>query len=200
MVRGVLGGSFDPIHNGHVAMVEYVLARNLCQVLHVIPAWCSPHKTGTLAAAEHRLAMVRLALADRDDLVVDLREIQRTGPSYTVETLEELKSEHPQDSLLLIIGADSWADFGHWKDPERIAALCAIGVLARETPADPSPFAVPSVPANLDVRHYSDFQQPVSSTEIRAMLGEGYPHRAEAFQQMPPPVVTYIRENQLYQD
>lgn len=195
MIRGVLGGSFDPVHNGHLAMARYVLDRGLAHCLHVIPARISPHKSGTGALPARRLDMVRLAFDAVPGVVVDQRELHRPGPSFTVDTLEELAREHPADSLLLVIGQDNLAGLGTWRDIDRIARLAQVAVLAREgDTAVPGP----GLPVDLNLRYCEDFHQPVSSTTIRAILRESGPGRMLAAAHLPPKVTEYIARHQLY--
>jgi nicotinate-nucleotide adenylyltransferase len=103
---GVLGGAFDPPHVVHVALAEAACAQLQLDALHVIPTGDAWHKTRTLTAAEHRIAMTRLAFAHIPQAVVDTREIARSGPTYTVDTLRELRAEYPDAQLYLIMGAD----------------------------------------------------------------------------------------------
>lgn len=200
MIRGVLGGSFDPVHNGHVAMARYFLDRDLVQRLHIVPARLSPHKTHTSANPLQRLNMVRLAFLDLPGVVVDNREIIRPGPSYTVDTLESLAVEHPDDQLLLIVGQDNVSGFAHWKDPRRIASLATVAVLARPA-AEPSNNP-PDLPPDLGLRQqiFHDFDHPVSSTQIRAILEDSKTADGDLADCVPAPVAEYILRNQLYRD
>ena len=194
MIRGVLGGSFDPVHVGHLAMARYILDKNLAQILHIVPARISPHKIQNSADPQHRLAMVRLAFADQPKVIVDPREIDRPGPSFTVDTLEDLVREFPGDGFLLVIGADNLGGLSRWKDPGRIGAMADVAVLARGQVNAPPP------PPGLPLRYYDDFDEPVSSTRIRAILG-GTPRAPEdlnAF--LPPAVAGYIARHHLYRD
>jgi len=104
MLRAVLGGSFDPVHLGHLAIVDHMLDKDLADLLVIVPAWLSPHKVENSADPADRLAMVRLAFAGHDEALVDDREIIRGGVSFTVETLEEMAREFPADRLRLVIG------------------------------------------------------------------------------------------------
>nr|MEE4268264.1 nicotinate (nicotinamide) nucleotide adenylyltransferase [Candidatus Krumholzibacteria bacterium] len=200
MIRGVLGGSFDPVHRGHLEMARFVLERGLCEVLHVVPAWCSPHKSDTVASPGQRLAMVQLAFTDIPDLLIDARELGRAEPSYTIDTLVSLHQEFPRDHLLLVMGADSLQDFPRWKDPEGIARLASLAVLSRrsDSPAVKRPRT--SLPRELRVVHYPDFHQPVASRDIRAMLQGTREQRAQGLEQVPPPVAAYIQQENLYRD
>ena len=200
MIRGVLGGSFDPVHNGHVAMARFVLERDLARIVHVIPARLSPHKKDDVADPRHRLAMARLAFADLPGVVVDEREIKRPGPSFTVDTLTDLAREFPGDELLLIVGEDNAAGLAAWKDPQRIGALATVAVLARTgAEGDGAPDKVP-VPAGMRVRFFPDFHQPVSSTRIRAILARTSGEGEDPADFLPPGVASYIEWHKLYRD
>lgn len=200
MIRGVLGGSFDPVHNGHVAMARYFLERDLVHCVHVVPAFNSPFKTGTSADALQRLTMVRLAFLEVEGVVVDNREITRSGPSYTVDTLESLAAEYPDDQLLLIIGADNLPGLSGWKNPLRIGDLATIAVLARPGDASTSPDVDKPLPSELRVQYHDDFDEPVSSTRIRAILSCGSADQEDPADFLPPAVSRYILRNQLYRD
>ena len=200
MIRGVLGGSFDPVHNGHVAMARYVLDHNLVQSLHIVPAYISPFKTSTSADALQRLNMARLAFLDLPEVVVDNREITRSEPSYTVETLEGLALEYPDDQLLLVIGADNVPGLAGWKDPQRIGALATVAVLARSREEVPDQLSAPPLPPGLRIQYHDDFDQPVSSSRIRAILGGAGGDRESLSEFLPPAVASYIFRNQLYRD
>jgi len=194
MLRAVLGGSFDPVHLGHLAIVEHMLDKDLAEAVTVIPAWRSPHKFENSANPADRLAMVRLAFEDIASVMVDDREITRGRVSFTVETLEELALEFPEDRLRLIIGGDNLAGFPGWRSPERIQELADVVVYPRDG-------IVPTVRAIRRsglapgrVIPVTDFDHPVSSTTVRAMLAEGIlPEN-----QLPVGVAEYIAARHLY--
>ena len=122
---GILGGSFDPIHLAHLVMADSCLdLANLDQV-HFVVAASPPHKQDrSLAPAEHRLAMARLAIRGNPRLVVDDREMMRSGPSWTIDTIRELLAERPpEDRLYWIIGADSLPELVLWRDFEELLDL-----------------------------------------------------------------------------
>lgn len=196
MITAVLGGSFDPVHDGHLAIVERIRTDGMADRVLVIPAWRSPHKQSVTASARHRLAMVQLAFASEPKVVVDSCEIERPGPSYTVETLEALHASRPDERLRLVMGADNLGGFLQWRHPERILELAEIILLARPgwtlEPAD-------LIKAGLGltrVHVVRDFLQPVSSSEIRAMLARNEPVSAG----LPPQVADYIASHELYRD
>jgi nicotinate-nucleotide adenylyltransferase len=127
---GVFGGAFDPPHLAHVALVEAAVAQLQLDHVHVLPTGQAWHKPRLLSDAAHRLAMTRLAFAHVPQVVVDEREILRTGPSYTVDSLHELKTEYPQAQLYLLLGDDQRRSLSSWHqigEIARIAIICAAG-------------------------------------------------------------------------
>ena len=111
---GVFGGAFDPPHIAHVAMAQHAIAQFGLQQLRIIPTGDAWHKDHTLTASPHRLAMARLAFEGQPKVMVDEREINRAGATYTYDTLLELKTEHPDDDVYLFIGADQANAFKTW--------------------------------------------------------------------------------------
>ena len=129
---GVFGGSFDPVHNGHLRAARLVADRlNLDQV-RWIPARDQPFKSGRhIASPTDRVAMLRIALGDAPDSVLDHRELHRSGPSYTVDTLRELATEFPDDRLFLLLGADAAREFPAWREANDVARLAHVVAFTR---------------------------------------------------------------------
>lgn len=166
---GVLGGTFDPPHVGHlIAAVDAYESLKLDRLIF-IPTASQPHKTATpaIASAKDRLEMLRLAVGTDRRFEVSDREIERGGLSYTVDTLETLRREHPDAELVLIVGMDALASFDRWKNPDRILELAGLAIVARN--GDPTTSA--RVDRNVTV--VGSRQVDVSSTEIRKRLSEG---------------------------
>ena len=129
---GIYGGSFDPPHVGHLILAEHMAERFSLEIVWFIPSSVPPHKQDIqMTPAEHRLAMVRLAIEGNPKFAVSDREIRRAGVSYTVETLEEMHQEHPHDSLFFLLGADNLRDFDSWRTPERILEIATLVVMTR---------------------------------------------------------------------
>ncbi len=190
MIRAVLGGSFDPPHDGHVAMARRVLADGLADRVHVLPAAVSPLKDAANAPATDRLTMTELAFAAVPGVTVDGRELSRPGPSYTIDTLRELVAEHPGDAWRLVLGADQLTQFPAWRDHEGLLAVAQLVVLARSGVRTDLPEGVPAD----RVRVVPGFDEPVSSSGIRAILGAGrLPERGLA-----AAVAAHIRRRGLY--
>ena len=194
MIRAVLGGSFDPVHHGHVALATHLLGARLADEVLVIPAGQSPQKSSSVAEPEDRLAMCHLAFDPLDNVVVDDREILRGGRSYTVDTLEDLNAAHPGENLVLVIGADNLAGFPSWRNPERIIKLAKLAVFPRDG-LDISANACTALGIPPErVILVSDFDHPVSSSSVRAILAQGLVPDA----QLPPGVARYICSHHLY--
>jgi nicotinate-nucleotide adenylyltransferase len=122
----VLGGSFNPPHCTHQRLATAALDHLPISELRIVPAGTPPHKDGDLAPAADRLAMCRLAFADRPGIVVDDREVRRSGPSFTVDTLQELATEAPGRALFFLIGSDNLRLLPTWRDHHRLLALCTV--------------------------------------------------------------------------
>jgi nicotinate-nucleotide adenylyltransferase len=198
MNLGVLGGTFDPPHIGHLMLAEEArLALSLGRVLFV-PAGDPWRKVGReLSPPEHRLAMVRLAVGADPNYAVSTLEIEREGPSYTVETLTALHEQLPADSeLFFIVGQDSLADLPNWRQPQRIISLARLAVAARaaweSAQADALEKEVPGISQRLV---WLDMPRiDISSTALRQRVRQGQSIRSW----VPPPVEEYIRQHGLY--
>jgi nicotinate-nucleotide adenylyltransferase len=189
VIRALFGGSFDPVHAGHVAIVDLVLARRLADIVHVVPAWRSPLKEQPCRApADVRMALVVMALAGRAGVVVEDLEIERRGASYTIDTLSTLIGRHPDDRWRLVIGADQAASFAHWHQPERLLKLAEPLVIAR---------GEPRIAALLsgETLVVSDFDHPASAAAIRKELADG---QMPGPDMLPPVVASRIRALGLY--
>ena len=191
---GVFGGTFDPVHVGHVAMADAAARRfELSRVLFV-PARLSPHKTTPPTDARHRVAMLALAIAGRPDWSISFAELDREGPSYTVDTLRALSARSLQSELWLLMGTDTLAGLARWKDPEEIARLARIAAFCRE-PFRGSALAVPPVPGlagRLEVFDAGSVR--ISGTELRDELSRG----ASPDGRFPVAVAEYITKQALY--
>ncbi len=127
----MLGGTFDPVHYGHLRFADEVRRSLGLKELHLVPAGDPPHRSGPVASAADRLAMLRLAVAEFPGLVVDSREVDRAGKSYTVLTLEALRREDAQRPLLLLVGADAFRGLPSWHRWRELFALAHLVVVAR---------------------------------------------------------------------
>ena len=132
MRLGIFGGTFDPVHFGHLALAEECLAVAGLDEVWLVPAASPPHKGGKkLSRFDQRKEMLELAIAGNEKFKVEPMEADRPGPSFTSDTLEEIQKRKPNDELFLIIGGDSALEFSTWKDPAKIASLATIIVRIR---------------------------------------------------------------------
>ena len=192
MRLGVLGGSFDPVHNAHLIVGELAQEQlDLDRVLFVVSA-AQPLKAGRhVASPEQRSRMVELALEGANGLHVDRRELERPGPSFTVDTLRELAREQPGAELVLIMGADVARDFGKWREPEEIRSLAKIAVCHRSETAGPGHWVAgfESFEFRVDVPTLD-----ISSSVVRARVAAALP----LLGWVPPAVADYIAGSRLY--
>ena len=188
---GMFGGAFDPPHRVHVALARAAIAQLRLDRLFVFPTGDAWHKPRTLTAAAHRLAMTRLAFAELPQVQVDERELRRAGPTYSVDTLRELQSEHPGAQLVLLMGEDQAAGFASWHAWQEIASLAVLCVAGRGSGAGITALrALPGV----RVETLRLPAMPESATEIRARLTAGQ----DITDLVEPAVASYIESHHLY--
>lgn len=138
MRLGIFGGTFDPVHFGHLALAEECLLRARLDEVLLVPAASPPHKGGKkISRFDQRVEMLELAIAGNEKFKIEPMEADRPGPSFTIDTLEEIHKRRPEDELFLIIGADSALEFSTWKDPAKITRLATLVVRVR--PGFPMP-------------------------------------------------------------
>jgi nicotinate-nucleotide adenylyltransferase len=185
----LFGGTFDPVHNGHIVMLNAAIDALTPTITLVIPTG-QPWQKGnaTFASAAERLQMLQLAFPH---IKIDERELNRRGPTYTVETLREVSREYPTHQLHWLIGSDSFARLDSWREPAAIAALTEFAVVRRANEV----IAPPRV-----VCRYTEIvasPPPISSTEIRARLKK--PQLQNIADCVPAPIYDYIQQHHLYQ-
>ena len=197
---GVFGGTFDPIHVAHLAVAEAAHDEFGLRRVLFVPAAQPPHKPGrVISPVEHRLAMVEAAVADNAAFEVSRIEVERAGPSYTVDTLAALRDADPGDHLALILSAESYSELATWHEPERILQLVDAVIVA---PRDgylsfdaafvlPEPGSSPAAVLMLDGPRIR-----LSASEIRARAAEGRSVRYL----VADTVAAYIGDHGLYQD
>ncbi len=185
---GVFGGSFDPVHIGHLVAAEQAAVRLALEVVRFVPAGRHPLKDRHHAAADHRLAMVEAAIRDNPRFLLDPREARRPGPSYTVDTLRALAAESPGDALFFLLGADAARELAAWRDAEGIAGLATVVALTRPGAAPP---AHPLITRVVEVPGID-----VSATALREAV-----RRGESIRYLVPRAVEeYIARHGLYRD
>lgn len=188
---GMLGGTFDPIHIGHLIIAEEARARLHLDRVVFIPARVSPLKReGTLFSSEERCDMVRLAIADNPGFSLSRIDVDREGPSFTVDTLQAFKAEYgKQVDLNFIMGMDSLLSLSHWHRPDEIIRLARLVAISRpgfEPDLTALDADVPGLSAATEV--ISSLQIGISSTDIRNRIARGWPIRY----QVPAAVEAYI--------
>ena len=195
---GVLGGTFDPIHNGHLILAEEARARlNLAELLFV-PAGQPWLKMGTpISAAGHRVEMVRLAIADKPYFNLSTMEIEKAGPSYTVDTIAELEARFGAgNELFLVLGWDSLAELPQWREPSRLITMCYLVVAPR--PGSPRPdinaldTVIPGISQRVTMMDKPEID--ISASAIRDRVAQGLSIR----HLVPELVEKYIKQHRLY--
>jgi len=195
---GVLGGTFDPIHLGHLIVAEEVRRElSLAEILFV-PAnlpWLKA--VSFVSAVEHRLEMVRLAIADKPYFKLSTVDIERGGPSYTVDTIADLRSQTgPEDELFFILGWDNLEEMPQWHEPARLIMMCRLVAVPR--PGYPRPklksleSSIPGISKRVMLMDKP--QIDISASDIRDRVAKGLSVR----HLVPEPVNRYIKEHRLY--
>ncbi|MBE6668883.1 MAG: nicotinate (nicotinamide) nucleotide adenylyltransferase [Ruminococcaceae bacterium] len=197
---GIYGGSFSPIHNGHIRALKAFLDQMQLDFVYVIPTYIPPHKqTSGVIDSRHRLKMCELALEGIDGVVVSDIEIARGGTSYTVDTLRSLYRE--ENRLFLLMGTDMMLTLDTWREPEEIFRLCYPVYMRRENDKANDALIVKKISEYLSkygkvVRRIMADPIEISSTEIRRRLSKG----DDVSAYLPEKVIDYIKENQLFTD
>ncbi len=185
---GLFGGSFDPVHRGHIALARAATRELKLDRVVFVPARKSPLKRKPLSAPVHRRSMLRLALSGNPRFALSDFELKASGPSYTIRTLRYFRKKYPSIRLFLLMGGDAFLTFQQWKDWKRIAALCAIAVARRRGAAKISERFVRSLNAEVHILRSSI--PAVSSTALR--------RRKFSVSSLPPGVGRYIQAHGLY--
>ncbi len=210
----LLGGTFDPVHLGHLGLADDARRALGVPEVRLVPAGDPPHRAAPGASAAHRLAMLRLAVERHPGLAIDERELERQGKSYTALTLDELRAEDAKRPIVLILGADAFRGLPTWHRWRELIGLAHLAVAAR--PGDPFDAALPDalVPLWRDRRAASAGEllaspagrilvvrivpRDISASAIRASLARGGADAERARALLPPAVWDYIAEHRLY--
>lgn len=195
MKTGLFGGTFDPIHNGHIKIAQSAKQRLELDRIIFIPSGDPPHKTDKKVTEKHkRLAMVEAALSQTDILISDW-EVRQDTKSYSVELIKHFQAEYPEDELYFIIGADSFRDLPTWWHYRELLAMCNLVVMARpDTDKQEllSRFEGTEIPPR--VFYLEGLLMDISSTQIRKMVAEG----KDISHLVPQSVDFYIKNQGLY--
>ena len=198
MKIGVLGGTFDPIHMGHLIIAEEAReSLNLSEILLVLAGQPLLKPARPVTPAEHRLQMLRLAIGDKPYFKVSALEVERPGPSYTVDTIAELRDQYgSEDEIFFILGWDSLAQLPEWREPSRLIELCYLVAVPR--PGYPRPglealeAGIPGISQRVVFLGKPEID--ISASAIRELAARGLSLR----QLVPEPVEDYIRQHKLY--
>ena len=196
MSLGILGGTFNPPHLGHLLCAQEARHQLGLERVLLIPTGTAPHKTEREnPGPEHRLALCHAAAAGDDGLDVSDLEMRREGPSFTVDTLEELTRQDPNRRLYFILGGDAAAGLAGWHRPERVLELATLAVARRRgTPPEKVRQALERVPGGDRTEFFKMPRIGISSTMIRGRVRSGAPIRY----MVPEAVSAYISEQGLY--
>ena len=194
---GVLGGTFDPPHYGHLALAGAARAQLTLDRLLFVPAGEPPHKPDRpITSSIHRVAMVSLAIADREGVTISHVDLDRPGPHYTVDMLAILRRAYPEAELFFLMGSDSLAHLLTWREPRRIIAQATLAVLRRpgwEVELNKLQQELPEIEEHLVWLEGAIVD--VSGTGIRRRVRQGLSIDGL----LPPPVASYVRQHRLYQ-
>jgi nicotinate-nucleotide adenylyltransferase len=190
----LFGGAFDPPHNAHLALAQAALSQLQLDVLYVVPTGDAWHKTRVLSPGHHRMAMCQLLFANLAQVQVSDIELNRPGPSYTVDTLSILRQQHVGAKFFLVVGADQAASFNQWQQSQQILAWAQLVVAKRSWPDEkPQPFFEwhnqQPIALNLPL-------MPISATASRQRTRDG----DDLSGLLPAAVIHYIQTNHLYLD
>ena len=195
MRLGLLGGTFDPFHNGHLAAAKAAIECASLDRVVFIPAAQPPHRPPAVAKPEQRMEMAGLGTEGESRFMVSEVELKREGPSYTVDTLKHIKQHRPEDDLFLILGWDAAQLFSTWHEPEEVSELATLVVVAR--PGSEAPHEADMKGVGLDKAKVVLCLRPtpdVSASEIRRAVAAGEPITGK----VPPAVERYIASHRLY--
>jgi nicotinate-nucleotide adenylyltransferase len=189
---GLYGGTFDPVHLGHLRAAENAREATKLDLVAFLPAAVPPHRGAPLSPAADRLEMARLATASNPCFEAWDTELRRPGPSYTVETVSALLCERPSDSFVLVVGADTWPEIVTWREPQKLLSLVEVAVVDR--PGYPAEVPVAPFPGARGVRRAEGPPLPVSATDVRERARQGLSVRYL----VPDAVAEYIAARRLY--
>lgn len=193
MKLGIYGGTFDPVHNGHLRIATQAERQFQLDRVIFIPTCVPPHKNaaGDGASSADRMEMLQLALGDSKRWEASDIEIRRGGISFTVDTLELMRKQRPSSELFLIMGSDNLLDLDRWRQPEKVASMAVL--LVYERPGFPVTGHPPQIKA--DVRAIQGAPMTVCSSKIRRNIRE----KKNVSELVPPRVLSYIQAHGLYQ-
>lgn len=201
MKVGIMGGTFDPIHNGHLMLGEYAYRQYSLDQIWFMPNGNPPHKSSETIESQtkNRVEMVKRAIADKEYFVLQPYEVDNEGVHYSYKTMEYFKATYPEYEFYFIIGADSLFNFEKWVKPERLLKTCVILAAFRDDKNIKEmieQIQYLNEKYDADIRLLNTPNVDISSTEIRRMLKEGTSIRGL----VPESVLAYIETKQLFKD
>lgn len=208
MLIGLLGGTFDPVHNGHLHVAKCVLNQLSLDEIRLLPCYLPVHRPEPKASPEDRLAMTKLACDKLVKITVDEHEIMRGGPSYMIDTLRDLKKENPQHHYCLILGKDAFDRFHQWHEWEHILDYCHLIIVSRPSTATEYPDSLKSLIKKHSTNLISELSKhscgkilfcsipplEISATQLRSQLAQ----KNYDVSIIPAPVCLYIQQHGLY--
>jgi nicotinate-nucleotide adenylyltransferase len=208
---GILGGTFDPIHNGHIQLALEAQAQLSLDQVRFIPVNIPPHRESPIASSDHRLQMIEQAIEDKPVFYIDRRELESENTSYSIDTLKSLRKEFPDDSLCLIMGRDAFNKFDSWKDWQELLDYAHIIVANRPNEAENN--------ISNELNTWINKHQTNDKTEIEntlsgkiyfisipmldissSMIRQCYKEEKTVEDLLPATTQTYIKQNNLYLD
>lgn len=196
---GVFGGTFNPLHQGHLIVAEFAAETLSLDLVLFAPVGQPPHKNGrNLAAIEHRIQMIDSSITDNSRFQLSLVDVERPAPHYSVDTVKRLKAQYEQSQLFFVMGGDALKDFPSWHRPSEIVEYCRLAVMRRPSSKPVQPDMHEAVMPGL--KHSVDMIEAppigISSTRIREQLAAGKSVRYL----VPNPVLDYIHAHRLYSE
>jgi len=202
----LFGGTFDPVHYGHLKPLNELQQYLAADAVHVLPASVPPHRPAPLASSEQRQNMLQLALREYPGFILDSRELERSGPSWTVLTLQSFRQQYPDASLCLVMGSDAFnglSSWYHWQQIPQLANIIVIERAGMETAKRPD-WATEHLVRDVDSLRESKSSSllfvslkgyDISATEIRQRMAQ----KLDVTGMLPDKVIDYIRQNGIYQ-
>lgn len=201
---GILGGTFDPVHLGHISLAQQAQTSLNLEQIQFLPCAIPVHRNQPVAGAEHRLSMLKQATAGRENWQVNTVELDRDGPSYMVDSLRLIRTVQTQESLVLLLGVDAFNAFNRWKSPDEILTLCHLAVCRRPGMEADSGIFSSQHTDDAELIHkrtgghilFLDIDENhCSSTAVRQALSQ----KQSVSDCLSPKVVEYIHQHQLYE-
>ena len=202
----LFGGTFDPVHYGHLKPLNELQQYLAADAVHVLPASVPPHRPAPLASSEQRQTMLQLALREYPGFILDSRELERSGPSWTVLTLQSFRQQYPDASLCLVMGSDAFdglSSWYHWQQIPQLANIIVIERAGMKTAKRPD-WATEHLVRDVDslresksssILYVSLKGYDISATEIRQRMAQ----KLDVTGMLPDNVIDYIRQNGIYQ-